>query len=84
MKTDSKKADIFNRTKKLKDNEALKEVRIANDQTIAEREYDKKLYAEAQELEKKNSGEFQYKVRGPPWARRIVRIRVKTPEEEKD
>ena len=42
--------------------------------TRTERQEDKKLYKEAKEMEKKSKGHFLCKVRGPPGARRIIKV----------
>ena len=50
-------------------------VNVSNDLTKAEREKEKQLWQEAkkQQLNDK-SGNFIYKVRGPPWARRVTKL----------
>lgn len=72
---DKKKA-IFKGGKTLRENESFKHVSLSNDLTPAERDLDKKLFEEAKEREKNQSGEYTFKVRGPPWARRIVRFKT--------
>jgi hypothetical protein len=52
----------------------FKDIRISNDLTIQEREIEKKLYNEAKQLQEKESGDFIYKVRGPPWERKVRKI----------
>lgn len=83
LKNPEKKKNIFIGGKTLRETEKFKKVSLSNDLTHAEREHDKKLYGEAKEQEKQqqNSGEFTFKVRGPPWARKIVKLKV-TPEGE--
>ena len=49
---------------------------LNHDMSKAEREEAKKLLAEAKERQDKSQGKFRYRVKGPPWARRIVRIPV--------
>ncbi|XP_062620616.1 uncharacterized protein LOC134282197 [Saccostrea cucullata] len=34
------------------------------------------MYMKAKELNKNGSGEFNYRVRGPPWARKVVKLRM--------
>lgn len=50
-------------------------VRIANDLTKTEREQEKQLYVKAKEMQENESGEYLFKVRGPPWARKIVKVK---------
>ena len=52
----------------------LKEVQANHDLTKTQRENDKKLRDEAK-LKEEQSGEFYFKVRGPPWDRKIIQIR---------
>jgi hypothetical protein len=49
-------------------------VRIGNDLTRTEREEEKKLYEKSKKLQEADSGEHRYRVRGPPWARKIVKV----------
>ena len=44
--------------------------------TKSEREEEKKLFADAKNLEQKGQGTFIYKVRGPPGARRVVKLKA--------
>lgn len=74
FKDPKKKISFFKRGNNLKTNTKFSKTRVSNDLTKKEREEDKKLYLEAKEKEEQ-SGEFTYKVRGPPWGRRIVRQR---------
>ena len=68
--------NIFRGAKNLKEEESeFAGIRIANDLTKAERETEKQLYAKAKEMQKEESGDYIYKVRGPPWARRVAKIR---------
>ncbi len=68
------KVAFFKKAGALKTNKEYEKVRLANDLTKSEREAEKKLYLEAKELKEK-SGEYTFKVRGPPWARRIVKLK---------
>ena len=68
------KTSLFRKISALHQTDTYKSVRIANDLTRTEREKERELYEEAKEKQRKSSGEFTYKVRGPPWARRVVRI----------
>lgn len=51
-------------------------VNVSNDLTKAEREKEKQLWQEAKKQQLKDkSGDFIYKVRGPPWARRVMKLK---------
>ncbi|KAK3088848.1 hypothetical protein FSP39_024556 [Pinctada imbricata] len=70
------KGQIFKGAKYLRDSDDTKDIKIANDLTRTERENEKKLFAKAKDLQQREqSGEFTFKVRGPPWARKIVKTR---------
>ena len=60
---------------KLKGNDKYSNIRVSHDMCIADREENAKLLKEAH---KKNTEEkpttFKYKVRGPPWAMKIVKV----------
>jgi len=73
-----KKANIFKGAHKLKTTEKWKDIQLANDLTKAERENEKTLHAKAKEMQKNCQSGCKYKVRGPPWARRITKTQ---PEE---
>ena len=76
FKATSTKRNIFKGARNLKEEESeFAGIRIANDLTKAERENEKQLYAKAKEMQKEDSGDYIYKVRGPPWARRVAKIR---------
>ena len=49
-------------------------ITLSHDMTRTERQEDKKLYEEAKEMEIKSKGNVLYKVRGPPGARRIIKL----------
>lgn len=68
------KISLFRKISALHQTDKFKNVRVANDLTRTEREKEKELYEEAKEKQRKSSGEYIFKVRGPPWARRVVRI----------
>ena len=77
LKSPTKKINIFRNANKLKDTR-YKEVRITNDLTKAERDREKELYISAKKMQENDqSGDFLYKVRGPPWARKVVKIKTK-------
>lgn len=65
-----RKQELFKNIHKLRES-TVSELRISNDLTKTEREMDKKLYEEAKD---KSQGEDTFKVRGPPWARKIVKV----------
>lgn len=70
---------LFKNINKINKNEKYTNIRVCNDLTKEERENERKLWELAKDLrEQDTSGDFTYKVRGPPWARRVV----KTPIEE--
>ena len=73
--TESKR-ELFRNIKKLK-NEDLGNIRISNDLTKAERDQEKTLKEEAIRKSNSESGEFIYRVRGPPWNRKIVKLAKK-------
>jgi hypothetical protein len=59
-----------------KQNQKYENVSVSNDLTQTEREKEKKLWSEAKRQQISDvSGDYMYKVRGPPWARRIVKIK---------
>lgn len=74
------KTHLFKHIKNLGEDNDYKNVRINNELTKAEREQEKELWRKAKEKrEQSSSGEFTFKVRGPPWARKATKIRI-TPE----
>lgn len=80
-KMDTKKA-LFKNIRKLGEHEEHKMVKISNDLTKTEREQEKKLWEEAKQKRDQNtSGEFTYKVRGPPWARKVVKLKKENTED---
>lgn len=53
-------------------------VSVTHDMSQDERDENKRLYLEAKaKNEKEKSGKFKFLVRGPPWARRIIRVPVR-------
>ena len=68
------KKAIFKNIRKLKDHEHLSSVQIRNDLTKCERERERKLYEDAKKKESDEAEEYIYRVRGPPWSRKIVRL----------
>ena len=53
-----------------------KETRVGNDLTPTERDRERKLYEEAKELQVNSQGKAQFRVRGPPWNRKIVMLPI--------
>ena len=79
LKSLDSKRNILRGARNLKDedsNSELRAVRIANDLTRAEREQEKQLFTKAKELQEQESGDYIYRVRGPPWARRVAKIKL--------
>lgn len=69
------KTGLFKKIAALHDTDKYTGVRIANDLTKTEREKERELYKVAKGKNESNpSDDFTYKVRGPPWARKVVRI----------
>lgn len=58
--------------------EDLRFLSVAQDMTPKERENNKKKFAEAkQKNEELGSGDFKFVVRGPPWERKVMKVKVK-------
>ncbi len=47
---------------------------VKNDLTEKQRKREKELREEAKKKENEASGEASFRVRGPPWARKIVKV----------
>ncbi len=76
--SDEKKRALFQNLSKLQHApDKYKSVSVQNDLTPKQRENEKKLREEAKKKEVEASGEAKFKVRGPPWARRIIKIEAK-------
>ena len=75
LKSQETKRNIFKGAKHMRGMPEFTDIRLSNDLTRTERDQEKILYDEAKELESKESGNFIFRVRGPPWARKVVRIR---------
>ena len=74
MFREEKKSDIFRNLAKLR-NTKFKDISINHDMTKLEREQNKKLVAEAKDMASNDkSGLWYYRVRGPPWERKIVQV----------
>lgn len=74
FKNNATKGKLFKNIRFLGSKEELKHVSIGNDLTRNEREQEAALRNEAKRLSEEASGECQYRVRGPPWARKIVKV----------
>lgn len=73
---DVKKA-LFRNIKNMGQSEDYQKISICNDLTKAERNQEKLLRKEAAKKKQENSsGEYTYKVRGPPWARKVMKVRT--------
>ena len=59
-----------------KDNQThrYKKVSISHDMTATQRKDLKRLQNEAKAQEEKMAGEYRFRVRGPPWALKIVKL----------
>ena len=76
MQSVEAKLMLFKNIHQIKNVPKYKTVNVSNDLTKAERENEKKLWIEAKKLqEKEESGEYIYRVRGPPWARKVVKMK---------
>lgn len=72
----NQKITLFKNFHYAKQNQKYENVSVSNDLTQTEREKEKKLWSEAKRQQSSDvSGDYMYKVRGPPWARRIVKIK---------
>ena len=82
MKDTNKKMELFKRLSNLRDAEdKYKCLSIQHDLTKKEREEGRKLLEEARTKEINDDGKWLYRVRGPPWARKIVRFKPRRDEE---
>ena len=53
-----------------------KDINVNNDLTKTERAREKELWEEAKKMkDKDDSRDYEYKVRGPPWARQMAKIK---------
>ncbi len=76
--SDEKKPALFKNLSKLQNApDKYKSVSVKNDLTPKQRELEKNLREEAKKKEEEASGEAKFKVRGPPWDRRITKIETK-------
>ena len=75
---DDKKKALFKNLSKLQNApEKYRSVSIQNDLTQKQREREKMMREEAKKKEQEASGEGKFKVRGPPWDRKIVKVEAK-------
>ena len=82
MKDTEHKSRLFKQLWKLRDaDEKFRALSLQNDLTKKEREGEKKLMNEAKANEANEGGNCQYRVRGPPWARKVVKLRSTRDEE---
>ena len=73
LKDKAAKRNFFLNASRLQGTE-YENIKIANDLTRTEREQEMKLHEEAKRKEKNSQEGHRFRVRGPPWARKVVRI----------
>lgn len=66
------KPALFRKLTNLHDKDEYKDIRVANDLTKKEREQEADLWRKAKNLTEEGQG--KYRVAGPPWNRRVVRV----------
>ena len=78
LSNENLKRDIMRNLYKLKDApEFYRPIRMNHDMSSIEREEAKKLFEECKRLQNQDqSGNWLYRVRGPPWARQIKKIKL--------
>ncbi|CAG2202747.1 unnamed protein product [Mytilus edulis] len=70
------KITLFRNIHYIKTNPKYAKVGVSNDLTQAEREQEKRLWDQAKkQTEEEISGDYHFRVRGPPWARKVVRLK---------
>jgi len=75
---------LMNQLSKMRESE-YKDIVISNDMSPLEREQCKKLVLEAKKMESdESSGEFVYRVRGPPGQMKKVRLKKATKRDKED
>ena len=75
------KVGLFKNLWKLREaEEKYKTLSIQHDLTKKEREEERKLMEESRAREARDEGKHKYRVRGPPWARKIVQLKPKRTE----
>ncbi len=69
------KRDLFRNLSKLKGSD-YEDIRIVHDMTKREREETiKEMYETAKKMEAESQGKYKYRVRGPPWGKKIIKIK---------
>ena len=75
FKQNWEKRKFLSRLYRLKVDEKFKNINVSHDMNEEERVENKKLLKEAYEMNiNENNQNFKYKVRGPPWAMKIVKV----------
>ncbi|CAC5382826.1 unnamed protein product [Mytilus coruscus] len=70
------KITLFRNIHYIKTNPKYEKVGVSNDLTQAEREQEKRFWDQARrQTEEEVSGDYHFKVRGPPWARKVVKLK---------
>lgn len=68
----------LNKLREIDDSSQFHGISVAHDMTKAERDHNKELTGEArQRNENDKSGKYRHIVRGPPWARKVIKVRLK-------
>lgn len=70
------KIELFKNIRALQSNSVYTNVSITNDLTKTQREQENKLFLEAKNLT--DSGRGIFKLRGPPWARKVIQVKRQT------
>ena len=72
------KKGLFKNVSNLKDSSEFGQISINNDLTKEERKNEEKLWELAKDLQNQHpSGDYTYKVRGPPCSRKVTKVAVK-------
>ncbi len=79
FKDEEKKRSLMKNLVNLsKASEAMRRISVQHDLTKKQRKEEKEMRAEAKKMESEDeSGEWNYRIRGPPWARRIAKMKKK-------
>ncbi len=78
VSSEDKKTALFRNLNKLqRAPEKYKSVSVQNDLTPKQRDQEKILREQAKKKEEDASGEAKFRVRGPPWDRKIIRVEMK-------
>ena len=67
------KKPLFSNLNKLRESESLKHLKIQHDMSRQERQEEKERVEKVKELNN-NSGNLKFKIRGPPWDRRVIKL----------